>query len=82
VSLHIPPALQTSFRQISVVVSSGWMSENSSFKKASGHNPFTSAFDEVVAQAIDVCKFPGLSVAVIDSDEDYTKVHQIAISSP
>lgn len=49
---------------------------------ASRQNPFTSAFDEMLAQAIDVCKFPGLSVAVIDRDEEYAKVHHIAISSP
>ena len=47
--------------------------------RAHGQNPLTSKFDKLVAQAFDSWKFLGLSIAVIDGPQDFTKVHHFAI---
>lgn len=42
---------------------------------APGASPFTPDFDKLVADTLDHWHTPGISVAVIDGDKTFSKVH-------
>ncbi|MCJ1453615.1 hypothetical protein MMC28_003962 [Mycoblastus sanguinarius] len=62
----------------SLLLSSSSFAHQIPLKEELGGSPFSSGFDSLVTQQLEKWKAPGLSVAVIDGNETYSKGYGIA----